>query len=67
MFIFMLLFYRAGFKTGDVITSIGGRPMENAPDVHAEVKRGEVMRMEIHRGGKRLTLEVSPIEIMSRL
>jgi hypothetical protein len=53
----------AGFKKGDRITSIAGKPVKNVQDymkAMAGVKRGEEVEIKLERDGKELNLKASP-------
>ena len=52
---------RAGLRAGDVIVTIGGRPIENVEDLFAELRRrrpGEQVELTIIRGRDRRELTV---------
>ncbi|MEO8449245.1 MAG: aspartyl protease family protein [Gemmatimonadota bacterium] len=54
----------AGVQAGDVVVEIGGRPARDflAPsELTALVQRGDPIRFELTRSGRRLALDVTPI------
>jgi regulator of sigma E protease len=59
---------RAGFKPGDVVVSVDGRPVEGFGDVQRaiELNAGKPLAFEIDRGGARLTLTATPQQIEQR-
>jgi regulator of sigma E protease len=52
----------AGFKTGDVVVAINGRPIENFTEMQRIVgaNAGETLAVTIDRGGQRLVLQAKP-------
>jgi regulator of sigma E protease len=52
----------AGFKTGDVVVAINGRPIENFTEMQRIVgaNAGETLAVTIDRGGQRLVLRAKP-------
>lgn len=55
---------RAGLKVGDVIVSLGGKPMENARQFEINVYQravGDMVRLDLLRDGSPLTVEVEVI------
>ena len=52
----------AGFKPGDLVLSINGRPVESFPDMQQIVSTsaGEALTFEVDRGGSRVTLKAVP-------
>ncbi|MCS6799760.1 MAG: Do family serine endopeptidase [Myxococcota bacterium] len=56
---------RAGVRPGDVIVSVGGRPIEEGRDLLREVLRrrvGETVELGLVRGGQNITLRVGTVE-----
>ena len=54
----------AGLKTGDLIVSVDGRPVSDAAaltDAIAACDGQEPLRLGLRRGGKQLTVEVTPV------
>jgi S1-C subfamily serine protease len=52
---------KAGLRPGDVIKSVGGKPVEAIEDVYAALrarKPGDSLRLEVARGGKTRTVTV---------
>jgi Do/DeqQ family serine protease len=55
----------AGFRAGDLIKTIGGKPVKTAEEVQqrvAESKVGQPLAIQVNRGGKPLELSVIPKE-----
>ena len=52
----------AGFKPGDLVLTIDGRPIESFPDMQQVVSTsaGEMLTFEVDRGGVRVTLKAVP-------
>ncbi len=52
----------AGFKPGDLVLTIDGRPIESFPDMQQVVSTsaGEMLTFEVDRGGVRVTLKAIP-------
>jgi len=53
--------YKAGVKIGDIITKCQGKPVKSLDelnDIKDEYKPGDVVKLEIYRDGKTLTLNV---------
>jgi regulator of sigma E protease len=52
----------AGFKPGDLVLSIDGRPVESFPDMQQIVSTsaGETLTFEVERGGTHVTLKAVP-------
>ena len=54
---------KAGVKSGAIIVELAGRKIENIYDYTYAIealKVGETVKMVVMRGGKRVTLEVTP-------
>lgn len=54
---------KAGFKAGDVIVAMGGKPVQKAGDVRqalAGLEKGATMAVTVVRHGKRETLKATP-------
>ena len=59
---------KSGFKAGDVLLSIGKKPVERVSDVRRAFRKfdeGEKVECEISRKGKRMTLSVEVPELSS--
>jgi serine protease Do len=59
---------KAGLKTGDVITALDGKPIENSGELQMEVvlrHPGETVQLQISRNGKTMNVPVT-LEPMSR-
>ncbi len=57
---------KSGFKAGDVLLSIGSKPVERIDDVRRALRKydeGEKVECEISRKGKRITLSVEVPEL----
>jgi len=52
----------AGFKPGDMVLTIDGRPIESFPDMQQVVSTsaGETLTFEVDRGGVKVTLNATP-------
>jgi len=52
----------AGFKPGDMVLTIDGRPIESFPDMQQVVSTsaGETLTFEVDRGGLKVTLKATP-------
>ena len=53
--------YRAGMKSGDIITAINGKPVKNIQDYMfrlSELKPGKTVSVEILRGEQKMVLVV---------
>ena len=52
----------AGFKPGDMVLTIDGRPIESFPDMQQVVSTsaGETLTFEVDRGGVKVTLKATP-------
>jgi regulator of sigma E protease len=52
----------AGFKPGDMVLTIDGRPIESFPDMQQVVSTsaGETLTLEVDRGGVKVTLKATP-------
>jgi regulator of sigma E protease len=52
----------AGFKPGDMVLTIDGRPIESFPDMQQVVSTsaGEALTFEVDRGGVKVTLKATP-------
>ena len=52
----------AGFKPGDLVLTIDGRPVESFPDMQQIVSTsaGETLVFEVDRGGLKVTLKATP-------
>ena len=52
----------AGFKPGDLVLTIDGRPIESFPDMQqiVSMSAGQTLVFEIERGGIRVTLKATP-------
>lgn len=52
----------AGFKPGDVVLTINGRPIESFPDMQQIVSTsaGETLEFEVDRGGLKVPLKATP-------
>ena len=52
----------AGFKPGDMVLTIDGRPIESFPDMQQVVSTsaGETLTFEVDRGGIKVTLKATP-------
>ncbi len=56
---------KAGLKVGDIIETLNGRPMEDAPQLNTSIYRmtlGEKIRLTVLRGGQTLNVTVPVIE-----
>ena len=54
--------YKAGVKTGDIITSFDGKKVtvfKDLEDQKNKHKPGDVIKMEVYRDDKTITLEVT--------
>lgn len=57
---------KAGIKTGDIITSVDGRPVRNTSDLRflvADKRPGENLRIELFREGKSIEIDVAVAEL----
>ncbi|XP_043826123.1 serine protease HTRA2, mitochondrial [Dromiciops gliroides] len=52
--------HRAGLRPGDIILSIGNRPVKSAEDVYEAVRTQPKLAMQVRRGLDTLTLFVTP-------
>jgi regulator of sigma E protease len=52
----------AGFKPGDLVLTIDGRPVESFPDMQqiVSMSAGQKLEFEVDRGGTRVTLTATP-------
>ena len=52
----------AGFKPGDLVLTIDGRPIESFPDMQqiVSMSAGQTLVFEVERGGIRVTLKATP-------
>jgi serine protease Do len=51
----------AGLQPGDVVTAINGVPVKTSPELTREVAKahpGDMLRLDVIRGGRRMTIEV---------
>ena len=55
---------QAGLKAGDRVLTIDGQPIENFTQLQQSVKQrgGQVVKLEIERGGQRLPVDVIPAQ-----
>ncbi len=49
----------AGFKAGDIIVAVNGRPVSSASDIAAQLKPGARLSVEIERGGSKLPIALN--------
>jgi S1-C subfamily serine protease len=53
---------KAGLKAGDVITKLGGQPIEGPADLSAQIRSrgpGDKVKVTYQRGGKETTVDVT--------
>ena len=50
----------AGIRTGDIIKKVNGQSVESAKALTGMVDGGETLRLDVERGGERMTKDVTP-------
>lgn len=49
----------AGFKAGDIVVSVNGRPVSSAADIAAQFRPGSRVSVEVERGGSKVPISLN--------